>query len=519
MKKISFMMAGLLACAAAFAQEGRPSDFERQTLEVLLQPFSRTNNTAGMGLAQPMAGSRTEIGVFRSAGDFHRAQDAEADQGFTFSTLRYDTFSDKLFMRGTFHYTLDREKDRKWSDVMDPWFSIPYIYGSAVAKDYSRHDCGLSFDLYTAPLWDRVSFGVKTDYAVADISGLRDPRPRTGYLDWQVVPSVLFTFGRHHAGLDLGYGHAKEKLTGLTTIQSYPNLYYYKMSGLDHVDGTISGYSGFKRQFAGGRFLGDLSYGYSSGGMNLVVSAGIEYRKLDAYGDKKQSPGSYNSFTYSGMADLTVQTSSLLHHVHLEGEYLDGGADEYLQELTSVKDPETGATTETWETLYTYKNRYMLTTREASLAYQLYGGYTGADYLWRAGLRAGYTGFGKHCHLPESSFEASGWTGGLEGSVRLFRQAGHKVDLAAAVLGYKHRDTVLNLQEDNLYTQEVLVPDGEYYSKDYVDASASLTWQFPFNLGKGGRATGYVRLDGGLCKASPEGRLTHVSLAVGLFTF
>ena len=517
MKKLTILLA--LACTAAYAQD-KPSDFQKKTLQEILQPFALTNNAAGMGLSQPDAGSVTELGVFSDAGDFHRAQEGNADRGFSFSTLRYDTFSDKLFMKGSFHYDLDREKERKWSDVMDPWLSIPYIYGSSIAKDYSKHDCGLTFDLYTAPLWDVVSFGIKTEYSVADISGLRDPRPRTGYLDWQAIPSVLVTLGRHHIGLDAGYGHSKEKLTGLTTIQSYPNLYYYKMSGLDHVDGAIAAYSGFKRQFSGGRFLGDLSYAFSGDWAKLLVSGGLEYRKLDAYGDKMQSPGNYNCFTYDGLADLILMPGNgLLHRFHLEGKYGDGGADELLQELVSEKDPVTGATTETWQTLYEYKNRYMLRTLDAGFSYKLLATDGYSDYKWSLGVRAGLTGFRKQFYLPYSEFEASGWDGALEGSVLLFAGKGHKVDLAATGGYYKHRNTVLNLHEDNLYTQEVLVPDGEYHSKDYVHGNASLTWQFPLNLGKAGLANGYVRLDGGLRKATPAGSLSHIALAVGLFTF
>ena len=517
MRKMTFLF--LLLGAAAFAQEKQPSDFQRKTLEELFQPFALTNNAAGMGLAQPSAGSVTELGVFSGKGDFHRAQEGTADRGFDFSTLRYDTFSDKLFMKGSFHYTLDREKERKWSDVMDPWLSIPYIYGSSIAKDYARHDCGLTFDLYTAPLWDAVSFGIRTEYAVADISGLRDPRPRTGYLDWQAVPSVLVTFGNHHIGLDAGYGHSKEKLSGLTTIQSYPNLYYYKMSGLDHVDGAIAAYSGFKRQFSGGRFLGDLSYAYTGEASKLLVSGGLEYRRLDAFGDKMQSPGSYNQFTYNGLVDLTLRGDSTLHHFLLEGEYGDGGADELLQELTSEKDPVTGATTETWVTLYEYKNRCMLRTLDAAFRYQLFGGFTGTDYRWSLGARAGLNGFRKEYFLPHSRFDASGWDVALDGSVVLIANKGHKVDFAAAAGYYKHRPTVLDLQEDNLYTQEVLVPDGAYYSKDYAHGTASLTWQFPLSLGKAGLAKGYVRLDGGLRKAQPSGSLARVAVAIGLFTF
>jgi hypothetical protein len=292
------------------------------------------------------------------------------------------------------------------------------------------------------------------------------------------------------------------------------------MSGLDHVDGAISAYSGFKRQFSGGRFLGDLSYSYTGDVAKLLVSGGMEYRNLDAYGDKMQSPGSYNCFTYNGLADFILMPGSgLLHRFHLEGKYGDGGANELLQELTSEKDPVTGATTETWVTLYEYKNRYMLRTLDAEFSYKLFGTDGYHDYRWSVGARAGLTGFRKQFYLPYSEFEASGWDGALEGSVVLIAVKGHKVDLAATAGYYKHRDTVLNLQEDNLYTQEVLVPDGAYYSKDYLHGNASLTWQFPLNLGKAGLANGYVRLDGGLRKASPAGSLTHVAVSVGLFTF
>ncbi len=219
MRKTVLLTLAFLAGGALVAQEV-PSDFHRLTLEEVFQQFQATDNAAGMGLFQPLSGSRTQIETFYSAGDDHLSQQGSPDYGFDFSTLRYDRFSDKLFMRGSFHYSLDREKERKWSDVIDPWFSIPFIYGNAIAKDYDKHRCGLTLDLYTAPLADWISVGLRTKYDVADISGLRDPRPRTGYLDYQIVPSALATFGVHHVGLDLGYGYSKEKLSGLTTIQS-----------------------------------------------------------------------------------------------------------------------------------------------------------------------------------------------------------------------------------------------------------------------------------------------------------
>ena len=518
MRKVFLLTLAFLAGGAVLAQD-YPSDFHRHTLESAFQQFQATNNAAGMGLFQPLSGSQTQIETFYSAGDDHLSQEGSPDYGFDFSTLRYDRFSDKLFMRGSFHYSLDKEKERKWSDVMDPWFSIPFIYGNSVAKDYDKHKCGLTLDLYTAPLADWISVGVRTKYDVADISGLRDPRPRTGYLNYQIVPSVLASFGAHHVGLDFGYGYSKEKLSGLTTIQSYPNLYYYKMSGLDHVNGAIGAYSGFKRQFYGPRYLADLSYGYTAGSVRALVSGGLEYGRLDAYGDKKASPGSFNYLQYSAVADLQLRSGSALHRLHWTGRYKDAGADEFLQELNSEKDPVTGITTETWVTLYEYKNRYMLKQYETALDYTLFGACTGSDYRWSLETGAGWSGFLKECFLPYSNFSSEALTFSLGGSVRLLERGRHSVDAEVKAKGSLPMKTDLGLLSDNEYTREVLEPDAAYYGKQRFGGTGSLTWTFPLNLGKAGMAKGYVRLSGGYCKALPEGSLGNAALSVGLFTF
>ena len=518
MRNTFLLTIALFAGGSLLGQEV-PSDFHRHTLESAFQQFQATNNAAGMGLFQPVSGSQTQIETFYSAGDDHLSQQGSPDYGFDFSTLRYDRFSDKLFMRGSFHYSLDREKDRKWSDVIDPWFSIPFIYGNAIAKDYDKHRCGLTLDLYTAPLAGWISLGVRTKYDVADISGLRDPRPRTGYLNYQVVPSVLATFGAHHVGLDLGYGYSKEKLSGLTTIQSYPNLYYYKMSGLDHVDGAIGAYSGFKRQFYGPRFLADLSYAYSAGNVRALVSGGAEYGRLDAYGDKKGSPGSYNYFLYNAIADLQLQSGRTWHRLHWTGRYKDAGADEFLQELDAEKDPVTGITTETWVTLYEYKNRYMLKQYETTLDYTLYGACTGSDYRWSLQAGAAYTGFLKNSYLPFSVFKSDVLSFSLGGTFLLADVRRHRLEAGLQATCSLPLLTFQRLLYENDYTREVLEPDDVYYGKQRFGGAGSLTWTFPMNLGKAGLANGYVRLSGGYGKALPTGSLANVSLSVGLFTF
>ena len=232
-----------------------------------------------------------------------------------------------------------------------------------------------------------------------------------------------------------------------------------------------------------------------------------------------QTPGSFNYLAFNAQADLTVRRAPTVHHLRLEGNCKDAGADEYLQELTAVKDPVTGATTESWETLYVYRNRYMLKTWDATASYALFGGWTGRDYRWKAGARAGLQGFDKAFYLPQSGFSAAAWTAELSGAGRIAARRGHRLDLSAAIRGRLPQKVTLDLQENNLYTREVLESDRDYYAAKSMALDAGLCWQFPLNLGKAGLASGYVRLDGGLCKTSDRRQWSRVELAVGLFTF
>ena len=519
MKRLTIIILALSTSLLAHAQgTERPSDTRKSELEELAQQFSRSRNAAGMGLSQPGSGSFTTISIYDEKGDFHRAQEGDEDKGFSFSSSRYDSFSEKLFMKSSFSYTLDNEKNRKWSDVIDPYFSIPYIYGSSVAKDYSGHDCLLGFDLYTAPLSDLISFGVKARYEVMDISGNRDPRPRTGYLDYEIIPSVLFSFGGHHIGIDAGFNHRKEKLQNLTTIQSYPNLYYYKMAGLDRIDGAISAYSGFKRQFIGNGFISDLSYSYTSKSVEFLLSGGVEGSLTNAFGDKKQSPGSYNDFSYKALMDLVVSSGINRHHISVTGTMTDGGADEKLQELNSRKDPETGITTETWETLYEYKNRYMMKKQDIRAGYEIFGACSDSEYLWKLGVDCGYTGFMKECFLPYSSFQVAGVDAGLEGSLRLVEWHAHKLDVDAGFGYFKSLRSELGCSSTNIYVEEVLRKDEAYHSADCNSFRLGADYTIPMNLGKAGRANGYVRLEWKHTKAMEQG-LNALTCTVGIFTF
>jgi hypothetical protein len=497
-----------------------PVDYQKNVLQTSLQQYAQTSNAAGMGLSQPESGSFTTMGIYAEGGDQHRVQEGNADRGFDFKTERFDTFSPKLFMRGSFEYNFDREYNRIWSDAMFPYDSNPYIFGSRVARRYETQDCELTFDLYTAPLGGIVSFGIRTKYEVADISGNRDPRPRTNYMDYRLVPSVLFTFGKHrHIGLDVGYRFQKEKLTGLTTVQSYPNLYYYTMSGLEHAVGTIGGYSGFERQYVGNYLIADIQYSYDSDRTKFLLSGGVTALKQNAWGDMMSSPGSYNSYDFNALADLQLIGARGIHDVSVKFDLLDGGADEYLQELRSSKDSITGATTQTWVTLYTYKNRYVVqkSSLNASWTYtELTSDKSGRK--WSVGAEAGYSIFSDIYYLPKSSFGAGRFSAALHGSALALDRKGTRLELLLDAAGGISDHAVLQTATETTYSQEVLIPDLAYYKRNTISIDGGARLTFPMRFGRTAM-NGYASLVGGNIFAGSGYNWYSVSLTLGLFTF
>ena len=203
----------------------------------------------------------------------------------------------------------------------------------------------------------------------------------------------------------------------------------------------------------------------------------------------------------------------------LKGSMVDGGADENLQELTSVKDPVTGATTETWETLYTYENRYMLKKYDAGLDMDIYALRSESGYKYSIGAQVSYSGFRKECFLPYSSFMVDALYAELRGSYRLVERNSHRLDLELAANTIAPLRSELECAKSNVFVEEVLAPDQVYYGSQTICGRGSLSYHFPMRLGKAGRANGYVRLEGEYLASKNAGNLYEIALTLGLFTF
>ena len=512
----TMMLCAVVASAQTMTEEKYQLADERQV-------WSESHNAAG--LAHDVSDSTDNRGVAyidlqHRSGDYHRVQEGNQLNQLHFFTERYQKIGKYLYGYGSFDFDMGRTKERAWSDVLRTYNSNPFISGSSVFGKYDTQNFTLNAKLATVRL-GHFNYGAALYYKVGDLSRLRDPRSRVRLADYRLTPSVTYTTGSHTVGLAAWYHRYKEKLAGLTTVQTDPNLKYYIMTGMEHVSGSVGGYNAYWREYVNHELGVELGYSYNGDGFRTVstvlLSRGTEY----VYGQYKYEPGRWHTYNYGISTRNRIGKGTLLHSIDARVNYEQGYADQYNSELVTEKD---GAyTTQYWERTMTFKKRYQLKKLDASLHYRLsfvgddaVKGYIGASYDLQ-------TVSNKHL-LPMSQLEYASSLIGIEGGygfinrrlwvrVNASYHVSHKADLtlndAFAVQGE-------SLTDKAFYAQSVLLPDMAYYDANYWQSRLELTWQQPLTIKKQ-HTQWFVKLYGTYLKTNNSLERRSAGLSIGLY--
>ena len=275
-----------------------------------------------------------------------------------------------------------------------------------------------------------------------------------------------------------------EKLTGLTTVQTDPNLSYYLMSGMEYAQGSVGAYSSYSREYVNHEFGGELSYGIQSTRLHSVNALSFSHGTEYAYGH---------------------HTKSIAH------DYEEGYADQYSQELITERD---GAyTTQYWRNKMTYRKRYQLKKTDVNFHYRL--SFVDGDAV------AAYAGIfydlqsvsNKHL-LATSQLKYTFSQFGIEGGYGFFAK---RLWLKGNADYHVSHKADLNLNNEATdYAQGVLLPDMEYYRANYWQGRIELTYQQPLTI-KGRQTLWFAKLYGSYLKTdnSLDGKGAGVS--VGLY--
>lgn len=498
-----------LTCALSAAAQDISTESYKYADETQL--WRLTQNAAGLSLDAAEDRGVAAFDVSHRSGDFHRVQEGGMNNNLEFFTERYQKISKYLYGYGSFKFDMGRTKERAWSDVYRTYNSNPLISGSSVFGKYDNQDFELNASVASVPI-GQLTFGANLFYKVGDLSRLRDPRSRVNLAEYKLAPAVTYSTGSHTFGLTASYDRRKEKLPGLNTVQTDPNLKYYMMTGLENATGTIGGYNGYMREYVDHQLGAELNYGYRSESFRSLNSAAISHGTEYVYGTYKYQPGRYFHNNYSFATRNRLRTGNLLHSADASISYEEAYADEYRQERISVTDSITGFNSISWNTVLEYRKRYQMKKTDLTLHYRcsFVDDHAVNGYI---GLEATMQNVSNKRLLNTSELKYVSTQVQLEGGISLAKRL-----WIEAKAGYHFADkadlTLADATTD--YAQAVLLPDMEILNKDYFTGSAKLTLQLPITIEKNTR-NWFISAYGNYISAKGDLNRSQIGCSVGLY--
>ena len=512
-RRRTMTMIALLQVFAAMAQQNHGS----YLLADELQLWRSTENAAGMNIDMKDSADNRGMAAMNytySGGSYRRVQQGGQLNMLNLFTERYQKIGNYLYGYGSFAFDMGRRKERAWSDVMPTDASTPanpYISGSSIRGKYDNQDFRLTAKLATVK-FRNLSYGAALYYNVADESRLRDPRSRVRLADYKLAPSIVYSSGNSSLGLAAWYHRRKEKLVGLKTVQTDPGLKYYIMTGLEHAEGTVGGYSAYWRENVAHEGGTELSYGYKDDRLNSHTSLSFCKTTEFAYGQYKYEPGRFHVYSYGASTHNRLKTADrLLHSIDLSLNYHEAYADQFSSQLITEKDGP--YTTLYWQKDMTYRKRYQAKMLDLEAHYRL--SVVDPDGM-KAWLGAGYmlqTSATKYL-LPTSKADRRSSVFTVEGACGLIDK--HLWLKAQADYRLKGRNILDLNNEETDYAQEVLIPDMNYYDANWCKGTLELIYQHPVTLKKVTN-NWFAKITGSYLKTDTRQSAGEISASIGLY--
>ena len=516
-KRYITILAMLLTTCTIYAQQ-TASALGEYRYDDATQLWRLTDNAAGLGIDTTRNRGFAQIGYYHHSGDYTRVQEGTRSNQLRFETERYQKIGKYIYGYGRFDFDYGRVNNRTWCDVRRPYNSNPYFSGSAIMGKYDFQDFNFTAALGSAAI-GKWHFGMRLDYNVGDLSRLRDPRPRSQLLDYKITPAVTYSFGKNTFGLSGNYHRRKEKIDGVKTIQSDATIMYYNMTGLEHALGTVSGYSGYQREWVDHRFGAELTYSYKSDRYNMIAAATIDRGSENILGQYEKEEGKYVDYNYGFSIRNCIKAENLLHEVDFSLGYEQSYADEYTQKFKAENNDEIKTKTysyehrlpdgtievrdstitqtypvssQYYETLLVMKKRFQVRVFNTDLHYRL--NFTDGNRVKSyVGTRFTVNSVKNKYILPESSLHYDGYNLSFEGGIEIVK---HRFWMDGDITMHFNRKADLSLSDPTTdYAQGVLIPDMDYYRANYLKIGLSLTYQFPITIKKK-QTMWYVRGDG-----------------------
>jgi len=522
----------LILSVSLSAQSGY--SHEQIELHKLTNNWLSTNNAAGLGFINFNQHGNSELGYNDEGGNLHRAQEGDSKNGIRFFSERFDKINKNWMSWGSFEFRMNTEENRTWSNVFNTYNSSPYLFGDSIPGRYDQQ----TFDLHAKicrKIGEKWSVGASFDYFAGDMSRLRDARTRTFIADYAIAPGMVYKIDDSNLiGATVGFRFEKEKMPSITTVQIDPEINYYFFLGNENVNAVKDAYSGFDRQFINRECFASFQYNFTNTDLNWISTVDYRLRKQEVLGSERESPGEYlaQNLRFNSKANIYLNRKLLIFD--LKTNYKFGYANEFLQELVTIRDTIKLDVSKNWNTLYVYQKRFSTNSYNANLNISLRNMLNGGnDYSWSASLDGQFYGFNNIYQLPYSAFENQRARLGLNGSLRVLNSNNHRVTLQAAG-GYAF-SVFDNLKLNSIATSDpgfgsttfekatykvatqIIIPDMEFYKQNVVDYRIDARYSFPLTISKN-KLIGSAKIFYGKQISETYGSWMLFGFSVGLIT-
>ncbi len=500
----------------SYAQEA-PVHKELYDYNGLSQLWVNTQNAAGLTRDSLIEQGVAYFQLEKSKGSYNTVQDGDSYNKLLFISESFKKIGKYLYGYGKVSFDMGRMFNRSWSDVYRSHNSNPYFSGSSIKGKYDTQNFKLSASLASVELHG-FTYGMKLDYSVGDLSRLKDPRSRANLADYIILPSITYSLGKHVLGLDAGYHRRKEKIPGITTVQTDPTMKYYIFRGMEYANGVVGGYAGFKRQFVHHEFEGDFTYSYHGKCWNTVNSLTFKKGHEDVTGDMKYMPGKYHTSVIGFSSYNKLTQERLCHTLNFNAFIEDSYADEYVQEKVSEKDSETGIESSYWHTLITYNKRYKVNIANISLDYKIHWiNEQKKERLAFCGVSLDYRNIKNEFTLPYSSLGYSFADATVCGGGTVWKKGLMSLCVEANIGYMASLNSSLQLTDSSTdYAQQVLLPDMSYYSASVLHGDLSVQYSFPVRF-KQKRLQLYAKMYGEYLSTNNDTDRYRLSASLGVY--
>ena len=466
--------------------------------------WRRTDNPVSIGIVTMPDIGRTEFDAKSTNGDFHKAMESGGINSCSFFSSGYKSLK-PLNLWGSFTFSQERHRDRRWSDNINPYNGNPYLTGSSVKGKYSYQVFDFSVKMSSKRLFGFMWAGIGLDYSLGDLSRLQDPRSRTQEIRYSITPGVAFRLGKETIGLNVRYGYSKEKIGSYVSKSKDSKEYLlYLQEGFGVYSTHVS--NDYERRIESWRYGVALQYGHSFCGNAALLAEVSPYYRSDLVTDAKMAtPGNYKE---SG-ADISMEVSFGNWTANSALSLTSGAANKISQKAVTVIDPSSGVASTRYETIFSIKSYVLQSLKgEVGLSYVAMGDEITEFGKWNAGCKLRFGGRSEEYiyYSPSSSFGCVNVFPSVHGGGTLFDRNGHRLALNGELsyrINVADRFSISDELKNKVALDNVVKPDHEIMTSDYMRTSADLLYVFPLSIRQiGKRLSGFVSLSVDMALAS-----------------